>query len=81
MSLLDAFGIVSLPPLIRSSAATHLGRLLVAADVHALELAKERAHGFVDGVEAARALIPATIEELYIAVHAAAEARRRELTR
>ncbi len=71
---------VSLPDLIRTKSANHLARLGRAADLRALELALERAEGFVEGVQASRALTPATIEALSIAVDVAATARREELT-
>ena len=71
---------VSLPDLIRTKLANHLARLGRVADLQALELAQERAEGFVEGVQAARALTPATIESLFIAVDVAATARREELT-
>lgn len=71
---------VSLPDLIRTKLANHLARLGRVTDLHALELAQERAEGFVEGVQAARALTSATIEALFIAVDVAATARREELT-
>jgi hypothetical protein len=71
---------ISLPDLIRTKLANHLARLERVKDLHALELAQERAEGFVEGVEAARALTPATIEALFIAVEEAAAARRQGLT-
>lgn len=70
----------SLPPLIRTHAASHLARFARAKDLLILGLAVERAEGFVEGVEAARGLTPASIEALFIAVEEAAAARRRELT-
>jgi len=70
----------SLPDLIRTKLANHLARLDRAANMHALELAQERVEGFVEGVQAARALSPATIEVLFIAVDVAATARREELS-
>lgn len=80
MSGADELSGVSLPDLIRTKLANHLARLERVMDLRALELAQERAEGFVEGVEAARALTPATIEALFIAVDEAAAARRRELT-
>lgn len=71
---------VSLPDLIRTKLANHLARLGRAADLRALELAQERAEGFVEGVQASRALTPATIEALFIAVDVAATMRRQALT-
>lgn len=71
---------ISLPDLIRTKLANHLARLERAEDLRALELAQERAEGFVEGVEAARALTPATIEALFIAVDVAASGRRQGLT-
>lgn len=71
---------VSLPDLIRTQLASHLARLERAEDLHALERAQERAEGFVEGVEAARALTPATIEALFMAVDVAATERRQGLT-
>ena len=70
---------VSLPDLIRTKLANHLARLGRAADVRTLELAQERAEGYVEGVEAARALTPAMVEALFLAVDEAATARRWEL--
>lgn len=71
---------MSLPDLIRTQLGNHLARLERVEDLHALELAQERAEGFVEGVEAARALTPATIEALFIAVDVAATERRQGLT-
>lgn len=70
---------ISLPDLIRTQLANHLARLERAEDLRALERAQERAEGFVEGVEAARALTPATIEALFIAVDVAATERRQVL--
>jgi hypothetical protein len=71
---------ISLPDLIRTKLANHLARLERVEDVQALELAQERAEGFVEGVEAARVLTPATIEALFVAAEEAAAARRQVLT-
>lgn len=79
MSVIFSRNGVSMPDLVRTKLANHLARLGRAADVHTLALAQERAEGFVEGVEAARALTPATIEGLFIAVEDAAARRRREL--
>lgn len=78
----DVFSLngVSLPDLIRVKLASHLARLGRVTDVRALELALERAEGFVEGLQAARALTPATIEALFIAVDVAATMRREALT-
>lgn len=73
-------GVLYLPDLIRTKFSHHLARLERAEDLHTLERAQERAEGFVEGVEAARALTPASIEALYIAVDVAATERRQELT-
>lgn len=72
MSVIFSRNGVSMPDLVRTKLANHLARLGRAADVHTLALAQERAEGFVEGVEAARALTPATIEGLFIAVEDAA---------
>lgn len=80
MSATDFLDEVSLPPLIRTHTAHHLARLERAADLYALELAQERAEGFVEGVEATRALTPTTIEALFIALDNAANERRLGLT-
>jgi len=80
MSGVFSLSTVSLPDLIRTKLANHLARLERVEDLHALELAQERAEGFVEGVEAARALTPATIEALFIAVDVAATDRRQVLT-
>lgn len=70
---------VSLPPLIRVHAASNLQRVARAADLSQLDLAIERAEGFVEGVEAARALNAATIEALFLAVEQAGLNRRQAL--
>lgn len=77
----DVFSLngVSLPDLIRTNLANHLARLGRVADLRALELAQERAEGFVEGVKASRTLTPSTIEALFIAVDVAADVRRKEL--
>lgn len=80
MSVVFSRNGVSMPDLVRTKLANHLARLGRAADVHSLALAQERAEGFVEGMEAARALTPAAIEGLFIAVDNAATRRRRELT-
>lgn len=80
MSGVYSLSAISLPDLIRTKLANHLARLARAADLHALELAQERAEGFVEGIEAARALTPATIEALFIAIEEATAARRQGLT-
>ncbi|NWC89975.1 hypothetical protein [Pseudomonas reactans] len=79
MSGAPSLDAISLPDLIRAQVAHHLARLERAEDLHALERAQERAEGFVEGVEAARALTPATIEALFIAVDVAASERRQGL--
>lgn len=71
---------VMLPDLIRTKLANHLARLEHVEDLRALERAQERAEGFVEGVEAARALTPATVEALFMAVDVVATERRQELT-
>ncbi|MEX5552342.1 hypothetical protein Q1J58_12565 [Pseudomonas pergaminensis] len=68
MSLIFTLNGISLPDLIRTKLANHLARLARVEDLRALERARDRAEGFVGGVEAARALTPATIEALFIAV-------------
>ncbi|USW02701.1 hypothetical protein KUA23_08260 [Pseudomonas pergaminensis] len=80
MSLIFTLNGISLPDLIRTKLANHLERFARVEDLRALELARDRAEGFIEGVEAARALTPATIEALLIAVEEAALARRLELT-
>lgn len=79
MSAIFSLSGISLPDLMRTKLANHLARLGRAADLHALELAQERAEGFIEGMEAARALTPATVEALFVAVEDAAAARRLEL--
>ncbi|WP_144401131.1 hypothetical protein [Pseudomonas lurida] len=79
MSVVFSRNGVCMPDLVRTKLANHLARLGRAADVHALALAQERAEDFVEGVETAHALSPATIEGLFIAVEDTAARRRREL--
>lgn len=70
---------VSLPPLVGVHIANHLARLARASDLLALSLVLERAEGFVEGVEASRALTPAAIEALFVAIDNAGKARLAEL--
>lgn len=79
MSVSQQLDAISLPPGLRTKMQNHLSRLSRAEDLHALKLAQARAEGFVEGVETARAVTPATIEALYIAVENVAAVRRREL--
>ena len=79
MSVVFSRNGVSMPDLVRTKFANYLTSLGRAEDLHALALVQERSEGFVEGVEATRALTPATIEELCIAVEEAAVRRRREL--
>lgn len=72
--------VLHLPHGIRIKVAQHLACIERAGDLHALELAQERAQGFVEGVEAAGALTAATIESLFIAFDNLATERRQELT-
>ena len=72
--------VLHLPYAIRLKVAQHLARIEQAVDLHALELAQERAQGFVEGIEAAGALTAATIEALFIAFDNLATERRQELT-
>jgi hypothetical protein len=77
----DVFSLngMALPDIIRTNLANHLAHLGRATDVLALALALERAEGFVEDIQAARALTPATVEGLFIALDVAASMRRREL--
>jgi len=79
LSALDYLADTSLPPGIRTHIENHLVRLARAKDQLTLSLATERAEGYVEGVESARALTPATVEALYVAVDNAATARQLEL--
>lgn len=72
--------VLHLPHAIRNKVAQHLDRIEQAVDLHALELAQERAQGFVEGIEAAAALTAANIEALFIAFDNLATERRQELT-
>lgn len=72
--------VLHLPHGIRIKVAQHLACIEQAADLHALELAQERAEGFVEGVEAAGVQPAATIEKLFMAVDKVATERRQELT-
>jgi len=80
MSVSQQLDAISLPPGLRTKMQNHLSRLSRAEDLRGLQLAQARAEGFVEGVDAAHTLTPATIEALFIAVEDAAAVRRRELT-
>lgn len=57
---------MNLPPVIQRRAEAYLETIARADDIMSLKLATERAAGFVEGLEAARALTPATIEALFL---------------
>ncbi|MCK3864221.1 hypothetical protein [Pseudomonas sp. B329] len=67
---------IDLPPLIRRAVDQHRARIERAQDLAQLAMAQERAEGFVEGVDAARALTPATVETLSITLDDAVTARR-----
>lgn len=79
MSILDGLGIANLPPTIRIGAANHLAKLLLADTPRSLRLALERARGFVEGVDLARALNRTTVDTLLVAIEHVAAGRSREL--
>lgn len=79
MNIADYLEDVSLPPAIRFKAQTYLATLARADDASSLRLAIERAVGFVEGVDAARALTAASIESLFIVIDTVASVRRGEL--
>ena len=79
MSILDGLGVVDLPPSIRTRATTHLARLILAQDPHALELAKAQALGFVEGLEVVHSVNSATIEAMNSAIEHVAIDRLKEL--
>ncbi|MFC3939195.1 hypothetical protein CCU68_29365 [Pseudomonas gingeri NCPPB 3146 = LMG 5327] len=79
MNDLDLLSGISLPELIRTLAQNHLAHLVCAEDQRNLDLAVERAEGFIEGLDAARVLKPAIIDALYMAVDRAARAREAEL--
>ncbi|MBX6511287.1 hypothetical protein BTW15_27725 [Pseudomonas syringae pv. tomato] len=72
--------VVHLPHGVRIKVDEHLACVEQAPNLHALELAQERAQGFIEGVEAAGVLDAARIETLLDAVDNAATDRRQELT-
>lgn len=78
-NMTDIIDDASLPPLIRVHTANNLLRVARAPDLEKLDLAIEHAEGFVEGVEAARALNSAAIESLFVALEHAGSARREEL--
>lgn len=79
MSILKGLGLFNLPPRIRDHSMLHLTRLITALDVEALEREHISADGFIEGLAAARALTPAMIEALYVAINEVAADRLKEL--
>lgn len=79
MSALDCLDAINLPPMIRRYTGHHLARIERAQDLAQLDLAQERAEGFVEGVEAAGALTPTSVETLSITLDYAVTARRQAL--
>lgn len=62
---------LELPQVLQSKIGGHVRRVTDAQDDSDIRLAVERAEGFVEGLEAARCLNPATIEALFIIVESA----------
>ncbi|QXQ21407.1 hypothetical protein [Pseudomonas tolaasii] len=79
MSILKGLGLFNLPPRIRDHALKHLNLLITAPDAQTLEHEHMSADGFIEGLAAARALTPATIEALYEAINQVAADRLKEL--
>lgn len=63
---------LTLPPSFHSKLAAHVQRVSAAQSEADIRLAVERAEGFVEGLEAARCLTPATIEALFIIIEGSA---------
>lgn len=63
---------LTLPPSFHSKLAAHVQRVAAAQGESNIRLAVERAEGFVEGLEAARCLTPATIEALFIIIEGSA---------
>lgn len=79
MSILKGLGLFNLPPRIRHHALTHFNRMTLATDAQALTIEQMGADGFIEGLAAARALPPATIEALYLAIGQIGADRLKEL--
>lgn len=79
MSILDGLGVVNLPPSIRTRATNLLGQMLLAEHPHALHLIKVQAQGFVEGLEVAQAVNPATVEAMFSAIEHVASGRLKEI--
>ncbi|VEF08460.1 Uncharacterised protein [Pseudomonas fluorescens] len=62
---------LELPQVMQSKIGGHVRRVSDAQGEADIRLAVERAEGFVEGLEAARCLNPATIEALFIIVESA----------
>lgn len=69
---------LNLPDAVRAQALKLLERITLARHADDLFRAADRAEGFVLGLETAKALNPATLENLYVAFEDAATARRLE---
>lgn len=75
----DPLAGVPLPERVRDHAHKHLARIGRAEDRQGVQLALERAEGYGEGLEIARALNPVDLEALYVAFDNAATARLIEL--
>ena len=62
---------LELPQVLQSKIGGHVRRVSDAQGEADIRMAVERAEGFVEGLEAARCLNPATIEALFIIVESA----------
>jgi len=76
VSASDRLDAIDLPPLIRRAVDQHRARIERAQELAQLALAQERAEGFVEGVDVADALSPATVETLSISLDDTVTARR-----
>ena len=63
---------LTLPTSLQSKIAALVRRVSAAQSESDIRLAVERAEGFVEGLEAARCLTPATIEALFIIIEGSA---------
>lgn len=79
MSAFDRLEDFNLPALIRRATDQHLEHIERTQDLAQLALAQERAEGFVEGVDAVRALLAATVETLSITLDDGVTARRQVL--
>ena len=75
----DPFAAIKMPPEVLENLRRRLMAIECSADILQVHLASERTQGFVEALEVLNVLKPAELENLYLIVDEAAQARVKAL--